>query len=311
MLKPITVFFWLTCILALNQSGLCQDTTSKRLHIPTGGLQFSIIDHPAYAGRETAIMQGNLSAQWPGSDFQRESFTLASHYHLEFSSRLQGGSGIFYSRENGLFSNNGKVGAAASVMVINKTQLKISVGGSGQWQWRTLDSDALSFNDMIDPRSGFVIPTSEPLEGDLTANRTSWSAGIFGTWRKWWLGTSFHHLNQPGWSLTNGNNPQKLESLISIGHRFEHNGSSLIPTLNVSQNQLGWRFSPGFTYLLDQKWMFGFDLHRLDEFRFKAGLGGILPVRAAIFLGLPALEYGTRLGSVRSVGLNFSINFLN
>jgi type IX secretion system PorP/SprF family membrane protein len=160
--------------------------------------------NPAMAG---SAMQhrvvSNYRNQWPS--ISGSYVTYAASYDGFYES-IAGGIGfqVMYDK-----AGEGDLSTTASSFMysyhLNVTRkFAIKAGLQATMLQKSIDFSRLSWYDMIEPRSGFVNGTAEPLpEQGFYKSRavTDFSAGLLGFTEKFYVGVAMHHINQPNLSF--------------------------------------------------------------------------------------------------------------
>ena len=159
--------------------------------------------NPAFAGSEICPrVVLNYRNQWPKLEGGFTTYSVSVDQYVNF---LKGGVGVQVFQDN---ASNGTIKtfnasiSYAYTLNINR-DLSLKFGGQGSYWQKSLQWDDLTFNDMIDPRYGFVYSTSEAF-GDESVNAPDFSAGMLLYSSQWFVGGSVHHLTQPNESFFGG-----------------------------------------------------------------------------------------------------------
>jgi type IX secretion system PorP/SprF family membrane protein len=153
--------------------------------------------NPAFAG--TAVCPRfimNYRNQWPSIAGQYVSYSASYDQHIE---KLSGGIGILFNSDNageGTLKTN-----IFSAMYSYKMQVSryvsIKLAFQGSYFQKMLDWTKLTFNDMVNPKYGFVYDTHEKQPGSLKVSAVDFSAGILGYGENFYAGFAVHHLTEP------------------------------------------------------------------------------------------------------------------
>lgn len=150
--------------------------------------------NPAFAGSARCPrFVVNYRNQWPGIPGKTYE-TYAASYDQHFDA-IGGGLGLSVMNDR---AGNGKL-AQTWVNAMYAYQLNVTrkftvrAGFQASYIQKSIDPNGLNFGDQIDPRNGFVYPTSEVINGrgkpmfDL-------SAGVVGYTKNFFVGAAFHHI---------------------------------------------------------------------------------------------------------------------
>lgn len=154
--------------------------------------------NPAFAGTNVCPrLCFNFRDQWPAASGTFMTYTASYDEHFD---KLSGGIGVL------LFGDRAGEGGcintyAASAMysfkikVAKKFNLRLSLQAT--YQQKSLDWNALTFGDMIDPKYGFVYETQEQQPSKLSRGIFDMSAGILGYTPHFYFGAAAHHITRP------------------------------------------------------------------------------------------------------------------
>lgn len=176
--------------------------------------------NPAFAGtaqyHRVAI---NNRIQWPSLPKAFNNYSLSYDYNLK---ALNSGLGLLLSTEQagsaGLRNTSGAVNYSYKVQ-LNKKWM-ISSGMYLGYTARRIDGSKIILGDQID----FGVdgaPSSDPVSGQL--NNTQYldtGAGLLVYNRRLWIGSAFHHLNEPNQSFLEGQSPLPLKYSVHGGFQF-------------------------------------------------------------------------------------------
>lgn len=194
--------------------------------------------NPAFAGTERCPRVGlQYRNQWPSLDHSFVTYSASFDKHFE---ALSGGLGLLVTRDEG--------GAGALTMQnvslqyayqLNITRFfSMTAGAQVTYFQRSVDWDALTFGDMIDPRKGFIYTTNEVPVTDPAQN-IDFSAGILAFSEKYFGGIAVHHLTEPNESLTENESPLPRKITLHAG--------AVIPIRGLGGVDKG-TISPNFIY---------------------------------------------------------------
>jgi type IX secretion system PorP/SprF family membrane protein len=152
--------------------------------------------NPAFAG--TGIcprLNMNYRNQWPAVPGTYVSYSASYDQHIE---SLSGGIGLMFNADDageGTLKTN-IVSAIYSYRLEVNRHFSIKMGLQASYFQKKLDWSKLTFNDMIDPRYGFVYNTNDKANRETTGG-ADFSAGILAYGEKFFAGFAVHHLTQP------------------------------------------------------------------------------------------------------------------
>lgn len=197
--------------------------------------------NPAFAGSNNCprfVM--NYRNQWPALSGTFVTYSASYDQHVP---DLYGGLGLMVVSDD---AANGTL-RTTSVNAIYSYNLNITrsfavrAGFQASFLQKTLDWTKLSFGDEIDPRYGFIRPTSEQVRGG-TATNVDFSAGLLGYSKNFFVGFSAHHLTEPNESLISNDSPLPMKLTGHIGAivpltagRYSDNDASISPNILYRQ----------------------------------------------------------------------------
>jgi type IX secretion system PorP/SprF family membrane protein len=140
---------------------------------------------------------GNYRNQWPSAG---NAFITYNASYDQYVSFLHGGVGVMMTADR---AGKGNLNTTAINLTYAykmqlATHLYASAGVQGGYYQRTLDWADLTFEDMIDPQNGFVLPTSEKAPDNDRVGVLDLSAGVM-VWYDDLIygGLAVSHLTQP------------------------------------------------------------------------------------------------------------------
>lgn len=152
--------------------------------------------NPAFAG--TAVCPRlilNYRNQWPGVPGSYVSYSASYDQDIE---NLSGGIGLMFNADDageGTLKTN-IASAIYSYKLEVSRYLSIKMSFQGSYFQKKLDWTKLTFNDMIDPKYGFVYITNDKANREVTGG-ADFSAGILTYGENFFAGFAVHHLTQP------------------------------------------------------------------------------------------------------------------
>jgi type IX secretion system PorP/SprF family membrane protein len=184
---------------------------------------------------------GNFRDQWPTIGGAFVTYSASYDQYVDF---LHGGIGLLFTADR---TGGGNLNTTAlSLMYAYKFNISEHLYAStalqvGYFQ-RRLVWENLTFEDMIDPQNGFVLPTSEKQPDNLTVAAPDFSAGVFlGYDNIVYGGIAVDHLSQPKIGFY-ADNTSKLDMKITahVGSviNLKGNGSSEDKEFSISPNVL-------------------------------------------------------------------------
>lgn len=193
--------------------------------------------NPAFAGvNKCPRVNINYRNQYPVLAVYQ---TYSASYD-QYVESLNGGIGVMAVRDE---AGNGTL-TATEISGIYSYHLEVSrkfqilTGFQATFRQRSLDYNALTFPDMIDPFYGFVIPTGEIAPGVTQNNHLDVSVGFLGFTEKFFMGLAFNHITQPNESFyKNSQLPMKITAhagfTIPLGRKRLHNSiqNFLLPNI--------------------------------------------------------------------------------
>ena len=140
---------------------------------------------------------GNYRNQWPSVGNAFITYNASYDQYVEF---LHGGIGLMLTADR---AGNGNLNTTAANLTYAykfkiTDHLYASAGVQGGYYQRSLDWADLQFEDMIDPQTGFTLPTSEKMPDNETVGVLDLSSGVM-VWfdELFYGGVAVSHLTQP------------------------------------------------------------------------------------------------------------------
>ena len=204
-----TLLIFLGCLFSLTSYS--QDPTFTQFY------SNPIYLNPAFAGSNGCPRFGlNYRNQWPSLSGNYVTYSASYDQYIK---SLSGGIGVLATHDQ---QGQGTIQTSMLGLVYSyhlKVTRKFSLmfGAQASYYLKSIDNSKLTFNDMIDPKKGFVYTTNDEI-GNTQKNFFDASAGIVGYSKKLFFGVAAHHLNQPDQSLIDGvNNTSRLPMRLT-GH---------------------------------------------------------------------------------------------
>lgn len=196
--------------------------------------------NPAMAGTARCPrISMNYRNQWPALG---TFVTYAASYDQHVDA-LGGGLGLLVTNdkagEGSLTTSN--IAGIYSYQLNMSRKVSMKVGFQGTFVQKSIDWDALTFGDMIDPRFGFIYQTQE-VRPDETKSFVDFSTGVLVYSSKVYAGLAVDHLTQPDEAFISpgsGELPMKITAhagaMLPVGDSY---GSDLDEGLYLSPNVL-------------------------------------------------------------------------
>ena len=272
--------------------------------------------NPAFAGSNGCPRFGlNYRNQWPSLSGNYVTYTASYDQYIK---SLSGGIGVIASHDQqgkGTIMTS-MIGLVYSYHVKVTRKFSLMFGAQASYYAKSLDYDKLTFNDMIDPKKGFVYDTKDVI-GNAQKNFFDASAGVVGYSKRLFFGVAAHHLNQPDESLIDGvNNTSRLPIRIT-GHigteipigkksRFE-SSTSIMPNI-IYQNQNGFQEINFGAYIKYNNFTAGAWYRNNDAFILLVGMNtGTFKIGYSYDLTTSRLNNGVSGGS-HEISLGFNVN---
>ena len=160
--------------------------------------------NPAFAGTarcDRFVL--NYRNQWPNIPGTYVTESISWDRHVD---ALRGGVGVLITQDKageGALTTTNASGMYSYQLNISRS-FSIKAGFQATYMQKKVDWDKLTFGDMIDKKSGFVLTTNEQ-RGPGSKSNIDFSSGIMGFSKKYFVGFAMHHLSQPDESLLNKN----------------------------------------------------------------------------------------------------------
>ncbi len=150
--------------------------------------------------------------------------TYQASYDRQFD-KLKGGLGALLTNDvagSGLFTTT-SFGLQYAIQIKLTDSLKLRLGAQASFVYKSLDFSKLTFSDMIEPRSGFPIPTNEP-PPPSSITFPNFAAGALLYNHKYYVGFAAHNILEPNQSFYNSTAP-----VAKLPLRFTVHGGYKIP----------------------------------------------------------------------------------
>jgi type IX secretion system PorP/SprF family membrane protein len=157
----------------------------------------------------------NYRNQWPSIDNAFVTYNASYDQYVDF---LHGGVGLLFTADR---AGSGNLNTTMISLLYSykfnlTSRIYASAGVQVTYYQRRLVWENLLFEDMIDPQSGFVLPTSEKPPDNSRVGVPDFSAGLFlGYEDLVYGGIAVHHLTQPDIGFY-ANNSSQLYMKITI-----------------------------------------------------------------------------------------------
>ena len=197
--------------------------------------------NPAFAGSNGCPrFAANYRNQWPSLTGNYVTYAFAYDQYIK---QISGGIGVVAMHD---VVGQGSIQTSSLALVYSyhlKVNRKFSIlfGAQAAWQQKFLDWDKLTFNDMIDPRKGFIYQTGDVPRGGSRGFFDA-SAGIVGYTENFFFGASVHHLNMPNESMIIGESKLPMRftghagAEIKIGAKSKYSTTTSIMPNIIYQN---------------------------------------------------------------------------
>jgi len=172
--------------------------------------------NPAYAGTtELPRMVLNYRNQWPQ---QGNSFTTYSLSYDWLPGTSRSGLGIqaYYDREPNNIVNTTSASFYYSYHIQLDLETFMTLGLQGGVVHKQFDINNLVFPSNINQITGEISGTSPVAVTDEQKTFPDFAVGAVGQYRRFFWGTSFHHLTQPNESITAGDHKSKIPLKITL-----------------------------------------------------------------------------------------------
>jgi len=172
--------------------------------------------NPAFAGTDKCPrLVMNYRNQWPNLTGSFVTTCASYDQHVE---TISGGLGLMVMNDRAAQNtlNTTTVSGIYSYQQAINRKFSIKAGFQASYFQKTLDWSKLTFNDMIDPRKGFIYETNDIPRGGGVKN-VDFSAGILGFSKMFYGGFAVHHLNEPNESLIVGTSRLPMKYTVHGG----------------------------------------------------------------------------------------------
>jgi len=200
--------------------------------------------NPAFAGANGCPrISLNFRDQWPS--ISGTFITYSASYDQHFD-KLHGGVGAIFLADR---AAKGTINTYAASLIYSfhlkvAKEFNMRFAIQATFQNKNLDWTKLRFSDMIDPRYGFIYPTSEQEPAKLSRSIADFSAGFIGYTKNLYFGFAAHHMTQPYEGFLNSKTRLPYKLTGHLGANFS------IAKHNRRENTLGdMSLSPNFIYL--------------------------------------------------------------
>ncbi len=157
--------------------------------------------NPAFAGTARCPrLILNYRNQWPAISGTFVTYSASYDQHVD---AFNGGIGVQIIRDDageGTINTTTASGIYSYQLNVNRN-FSMKIGFEATLMQKALDWKKLTFGDMIDPRYGFILQTTET-EGSSSVLKPDFSAGILGYSKMFFFGFSASHLTKPPESFT-------------------------------------------------------------------------------------------------------------
>jgi type IX secretion system PorP/SprF family membrane protein len=311
MKKHILLFFVIISSIFYSEFSFSQDPTFTQFYANP------IYLNPAFAGSNGCPRIAlNYRNQWP--NLSANYVTYSASYD-QYVKSLSGGIGVLASYdEQGVNTiTTSTLGLVYSYHVKITRKFSVMFGAQASYYFKSLNTDKLTFGDMIDPKKGFIYSTMDfPAQQTGTINRSFFdaSAGVLGYSKNFYVGFSAHHLNQPDETLINGDSklPMRLTGHlgtdIPLGKKSKYESTTSISPNIIYQYQNGFQEINIGTYVKYNNFTAGVWYRNSDAFILLLGINtGTFKLGYSYDITISKLNNRVSSGSHEiSLGLNLN-----
>jgi type IX secretion system PorP/SprF family membrane protein len=217
-----------------------------------------IYTNPASAGAAKGGRAGlNYRVQWPELP---GTFVTVSAAYDQYFKKLKSGFGFMYTNDR---AGSGFLKTSTLNLIYSYEQKlgsKMAIRGGLQASYigKSIDFDKLTFSDMIEPRSGFRFPSSEPLPNPVKTF-LNFGAGVLLYSDLFYVGFATHNLTEPNQSFYNSQAPGN-----ELPGRYTLHAGMAIPLDNMSGLPMSERITINPNVLFMQQSVFkvaNFNVH--------------------------------------------------
>jgi type IX secretion system PorP/SprF family membrane protein len=233
--------------------------------------------NPAFAGSfGCPRFAMNYRNQWPSLS---GNYVTYSASYDQYVKSISGGLGVLMTHDQqaqGTF-NTSMLGLIYSYHLKINRKWKMMFGARASWYQKFLDWNKLTFNDMIDPKKGFIYATGDVPRGGSRGFFDA-SAGMLIFNKRFFAGAAVHHINEPNETLIIGNSklPMRITAHagaeIPFGNKSKYsNPTALMPNI-IYQYQNGFEELNIGTYLKYNEFTAGVWYRTSDAFIVTLGM---------------------------------------
>lgn len=196
--------------------------------------------NPAFAGTTLCprvIL--NFRDQWPSIAGTYVTYNASYDQHID---KLSGGLGFIVNtdRQGQGILNTTTASLLYSFRLEVNRSFSMKMALQSTYFQKNLDWGKLTFGDQIDPKHGFVYPTSEPTpsQSDLVKRNADFSAGLLGYGEKYFVGFAVHHITEPDEGFVSESRmPRKFTvhagGVINLGKKTRRNDHTATLSPNI------------------------------------------------------------------------------
>ncbi len=280
------------------------------------GILNNIAVNPAYTGfnqRHTIIVSTMVFKPLykPGNDFNVP-FEYSLAYDFNFGKRRNCALGIDYKRAIGAAEGTMAADLSFSYRFNLARYHNLRVGASLSYYSAGINSDDLSFPDMIDKRHGFVFATNELFPGKTTKNTFDIGMGVWYSWKTLYVGISATHLTSPEMGIIDSYNIPR-EYLLSAGYNLNLGEKfGMLPAIELKYNEKVFKFSPGVLFAYNRWLLFGAEFRNLTDAGIILGCNLKDNVIINVHTGIPMSKVLiNNFGIIDYAGINVRLQFGN
>lgn len=233
--------------------------------------------NPAFAGTNGCPrISTNYRNQWPRLTGNYVSYAAAYDQYFE---SINGGFGVMavHDQQAGNTMSHSYLSLFYSYHLPINREWTALLGAQATWNQKSLDWSKLTFDDMIDPRRGFIYGTNDVPRGGNVGFFDA-SAGLVVYNENFNIGFAAKHLNRPNESMIVGNSPMPIRltahanASIPLGSKSQYrNVTKILPSVLYSYQQGMQQLNLG-TYVEYSSFTAGAFLRNRDAFILIVGL---------------------------------------
>lgn len=253
-------FFILTSLF-FSLISYAQDPTFSQTH----GANVNL--NTALAGKDTKARLSTIYRnQWTGlSGFYKTS--MFNFYQYISKTNGYGGIKFMYDNQADIFYSKSASLFYSQNVKLNDILIRPSV--EIEYTSRYIDWNKLTFGDMIDPQQGFVYTTGEI--GKPYNNYFDFNIGTLFYYKKFMMGLSAHHINQPIYSFTTSQYRLPINYGAQLCYTHEFNKLAVSPFAYYNYQNGFQLFVPGISLMYNNRFNLAFSTRTRDALIFNIG----------------------------------------